>query len=77
MCQSQRMTSGVPDGRSGMRVTVLDVDPDLAVALSGARRAQALRTSQAHLLWRDAGWWQAKDDADHARDGVPRCGSPS
>jgi CRP/FNR family transcriptional regulator, cyclic AMP receptor protein len=52
------------------RVAVLDVDPELAERLHGARLERAQRVSVARVLRRDAGLWDAKQDAAHGRDGL-------
>jgi CRP/FNR family transcriptional regulator, cyclic AMP receptor protein len=55
-------------GRSA-RVAVLHADPELAGSLAGTRRARAEQLSVAAVLRRPAGIWDAKADADHAREG--------
>jgi len=49
---------------------VLELDPDLAAQVRGARRVQAERMSVAVALRRDVGRWQARDDARYGRDGA-------
>jgi CRP/FNR family cyclic AMP-dependent transcriptional regulator len=56
-----------PGGTS--RVAVLHADPELAGSLAGARRARAERLSAATVLRHPAGTWDAKADADLARNG--------
>jgi CRP/FNR family cyclic AMP-dependent transcriptional regulator len=51
------------------RIEVLRADPELAGRLSGRRRARAEQLSMASVIHRHAGRWDAKRDADHARDG--------
>ena len=52
------------------RVAVLSVDRELASRLLGARRARAEALSIATVLRRERGLWDAKEDAQHGRDGL-------
>jgi CRP/FNR family transcriptional regulator, cyclic AMP receptor protein len=51
------------------RVAVLHADPELAGSLADTRLARAEQLSVATVLRRPSGIWDAKADADHARDG--------
>jgi CRP/FNR family transcriptional regulator, cyclic AMP receptor protein len=63
------VTSILGEGRSE-RAAVLASDPELGERLDPPRRAQAERLSVARVLRRDAGRWQAAEDAEHGRDGL-------
>lgn len=56
-------------GRSE-RMAVLGSDPELGERLDRSRRAKAERLSVAVVLRRAAGLWQARQDAQHGRDGL-------
>ncbi|MGZ4277598.1 MAG: helix-turn-helix domain-containing protein [Solirubrobacteraceae bacterium] len=51
-------------------VQVLAADPELGEALGGARLNRAVTASVAAVLRRDPGSWDAKEDADVARNGI-------
>ena len=51
------------------RAYVLDEDPELAELIPDARRGAALQASLAAVLEVPAGMWDARKDADRARDG--------
>ena len=52
------------------RVAVVSVDRGLADRLDGARLARAEPLSVARVLRREAGLWNAEQDARHGRDGL-------
>ena len=52
------------------RVAVLAVDGELAERLEGVRRERAELLSEARVLRRPTGVWDAKQDAEHGRDGL-------
>ena len=49
---------------------MLVVDSELGERLERSRRERAERVSVARVLRRDAGLWDAKQDAEHGRDGL-------
>jgi CRP/FNR family cyclic AMP-dependent transcriptional regulator len=61
--------SSLGTGRSE-RVAVLAVDRELGDRLDAARRARAEAVSVARVLRRERGVWDARDDAQHGRDGL-------
>lgn len=64
------MTSSLFSGGHSNHVAVLAADPELAGRLHGSRGAHAERLSVAIALRREAGRWQAKEDAAYGRDGL-------
>lgn len=64
------MASGLFSSTRPERVSVLAADAELASRLEGARRARAEALSAARTLRRRTGRWDAKDDAEHGRDGL-------
>jgi CRP/FNR family transcriptional regulator, cyclic AMP receptor protein len=64
------VTSGVFSGVRSERLAVLETDAELGQRLDASRRAHAERLSVARVLRCEVGPWEARRDAEHARDGL-------
>ena len=65
-----RDSAEVLETRPPKPVAVLEADPELGDRLGQIERARAERPSVASTLRRDAGVWDAAEDAEHGRDGL-------
>jgi CRP/FNR family transcriptional regulator, cyclic AMP receptor protein len=70
VCQAGCVASGMFSQVRSERVAVLEADPELGERLDASRRAHAERLSVARVVRCEPGFWDAKQDAEHARDGL-------